>query len=142
MIDRADIDSPLRDTDPLLWNALRAAHLFDSIDISVLENEAGRAEALMAGKRLAKFIQREHPADDDEPMTTKWIDSLGGRMYSKVAADYFDHDTGIKIEFTGNIELGIILASLDRGDTVIEMKTRGDFRRLCKGLKIELKEKA
>lgn len=143
MSDRADIDSPLRDTDPLLWNALRAAHLFKIIDISVLENEAGRAEALMAGKRLAKFIRREHPADDDEPFTMEWVGTVGGK--SDGSGDWFfirDEETFATVRFTHDYDWNIY-AEIGTDDPLqVEMKTRSDLRRLCKGLKIELKEKA
>lgn len=117
------------------------------VDIATATNELRRdladyAKIDGATDRLARIIRNatlladaylaEHPADNDEPVTGDWLDSLFG------VEEYIEEY--ICTEQDGNFD-EVITWIETIGNVLIPMpKTRGDFRRLCKGLKIELKE--
>ena len=79
----------------------------------------------------------EHPADDDEPVTEEWLLSVG-----------FVHDaTHVVLRNWGPQRNGNIQAYPNgkwwlNGTAMIQMKTRGQVRRLCAALGIGLKEAA
>lgn len=79
--------------------------------------------------RNATLLAEEHHADNDEPVTHEWLDSLFGvEEYICTEQGDYCNEVITWIETIGNV--------------LIPMpKTRGDLRRLCKVLKIELKEK-
>lgn len=81
-----------------------------------------------AGVMLAKAYLTEHLLDDDEPVTEEWLETIG------FDHGYLDADYWV-IECR---KLALRLNSYP----VKENPTRGDVRRLCKALGIELKEKS
>lgn len=80
---------------------------------------------------LANAYVAEHPADDDEPITVEWLCVMGWELtdtrleLGPLSWHGFDNTMRIDCD---------ILTSLPH------ITTRGDVRRLCKVLGIELKE--
>lgn len=75
--------------------------------------------------------------DDDEPVTAEWLVSVG-IIYSEFHDVFYSEDEAIEL-VQHSQEFMIREADASLGVTV---KTRGQFRRLCEGLGITLKEKA
>lgn len=94
----------------------------------------GNDEAILSNAYLA-----EHPADDGEPINSEWLESIGS---VKVLSDRwhgFYNGDGIEVSFFRPNETVPYKLTIDHQVTV-EVKTRGDFRRLCKVFEIDLKE--
>ena len=91
----------------------------------------------------------EHPADDEEPISEEWLHWVGGN-YKYDADDEIEDCSFIGWSTNRGIQIGPSVAlyvddwnlMLD-GTAVpgVHLKTRGDVRRLCRALGIELKEK-
>lgn len=80
----------------------------------------------------------EHPDDDDTLVDVAWMDKCE-KLFTNDADDgvvYFDRCEGIEICISGS---DIVLMFC--GVTLIESPTRGDVRRLARGLRVELGEK-
>ena len=77
---------------------------------------------------LAQAYIAEHPADDDEPVTDEWLDSVFGTDDS-LCTEWHD-EWGEKITWLD--KFGLVSIPMP--------KTRGDVRRLCRALGIELNE--
>lgn len=116
------------------------------VDLATATNELRRdlaeyAKIDGATERLARIIRNatllaeEHPDDDDRPITAEWIDlyRISDVLYLIEKKD----DLCLYVQVNG------IYAEIEQyGDSVrIPISTRGDLRRLCKVLKIELKGK-
>lgn len=88
-----------------------------------------------AADEVAKAYLSEHPDDDDRPITPEWIDRY--RVSDVLYLIEKKDDLCLYVQVNG------IYAEIEQyGDSVrIPISTRGDLRRLCKVLKIELKEK-
>ena len=90
---------------------------------------AGR-ELSSAGMRLlADEYIADHPADDDETVTAEWLDVLGFE-YGNLSGLYIRNPRWSRYETPTNFFTKV----------VPHPKTRGDVRRLCRALGIELKE--
>lgn len=99
----------------------------------------------------------EHPADDDEPVTEVWLESVGFALLCLSASLILDNKTGgacVELNLTPEPEpstnwlasfLQGVPDDLRRPDDHVVLtskyfNTRGDVRRLCKTLGIELTE--
>ena len=84
------------------------------------------AFAMADRELMADAYLAEHPEDDEEPVTEKWLDSVFG-------------PDGLEIQC--HDEWGQAITWFEGlGSVLIPMpKTRGDVRRLCKALGIPLK---
>jgi len=80
---------------------------------------------------IAEYVLARLRDDDDEPVNEEWVSWSGA-----VKGEYGFWILGDVLSF-GIIDHNVII---DHWDSAI--KTRGQFRALCKGLGIELKEKA
>lgn len=77
----------------------------------------------------AQIALREHPADDDEKVTAEWLDVLGFE-YGNLSGLYIRNPRWSRHETPTNVFTKV----------VPHPETRGDVRRLCRALGIELKE--
>lgn len=78
----------------------------------------------------------EHPADDGELIDTAWLKKLGSNKKTHDGIAYLQLDNGdcqANVYATGEV---IVEAS----EKIHETATRGQFRRLCRALGIELQE--
>lgn len=89
----------------------------------------------------------EHPADDETPIDREWLVSLGCKRddWGSGTADFTvpSDDIQLEIRIWADEACGIdaiIFNHLDSGNVQICVATRGDVRRLCKALGVELKE--
>lgn len=82
---------------------------------------------------IADAYLAEHPADDDEPITNEWLTSFGRHF------EFNGHELAI------NSDGGVELWTHWGGESVVidlcDVATRGDVRRLLRGLGIKLPEK-
>lgn len=88
-------------------------------------------------KVLAMLALFEHSADDDESVSSEWLDSVGApksRANSDTLVLPFNVDGWHRC-----ITVSRDYVRID-GITVIVLPTRGNVRRLCRELGIELKE--
>lgn len=101
-----------------------------------------------AGKQIAYYVDQflnliiaDHPADDDEPITAEWLESVGF-VYHDLGSDspyeWYQHPSRL-ILWDFNEEYWIC-NQLDQGSVRMDFKTRGQVRLLCRALGIELKE--
>ncbi len=110
---------------------------------------------LADGVKLADAYLAEHPADDDEIAESGWLRSVGAVRPQAVAAETVyvlgqwtasEHGGGqYPITLTWDARRGAVDAKrafIVRvfGFIVFMRPTRGDVRRLCKALGVELKE--
>lgn len=93
----------------------------------------------LCDRRLA-----EHPADSDEPLTAEWLRSVGFKPDND--EDYLWINNGWRSDTLPPFDFRIWghgrcdLADEDGCILLIPPKTRGDLRRLCRALGIELTE--
>jgi len=86
-------------------------------------------------RALAAAYLAEHPADDGEPITEEWLRSVG----FKVSPDFefLFIEAGLR---PGTIEFDPDIGWIIFGSKATRLlETRGDVRRLCAALGIELK---
>ena len=90
---------------------------------------------------MAKQLLREHPADEDEPITCEWLSMLTtrqqdahltGRFIWVIAAGRF---CAFIVTFEPPVRQFLFQAN---GQALIVVKTRGDVRRLTTALGIDL----
>lgn len=98
---------------------------------------------------IADLYLDEHPEDDDEPVTDQWFKEAG--------AEYFGEALMWSWRIGGLTVMGVLPARLPDGcwsyrtrfddkycgSGIVDLppqKTRGDVRRLCKAIGVELKE--
>ena len=91
---------------------------------------------------LASLYLAEHPADDGEDVTEEWLESVGWRRNRGYMDSPQIGDSCFQLTWCS---LGqSMLLECDDNDqpdvTLPHIKTRGDVRRLCEALGIELKE--
>ena len=85
---------------------------------------------------LANAYLAEHPADDAEPMTLEWVGEVTGELLCEIGGD----------SSRAFVNAGGILTIHRDGRVFIQLKivkpvkTRGDVRRLCAALGVELNE--
>ena len=91
-------------------------------------------------RKLVDAFMAEHPADDDETVTEEWLGRVGGVKSSEYAKAF---------RRAGSDDLYFFYAGrnpfqsgLTRFFKMPVVETRGDVRRLCVALGIELKEPA
>lgn len=72
-------------------------------------------------------------ADDDEPVNDKWFSSV----FEQCVSQRYEFGTNCIMEIDEENESWYVWSY---GDRLGEVKTRGQFRQLCRGLGIELKE--
>ncbi len=102
------------------------------------------------GHYVARAYLAEHPSDDGEPITEDWLSGLGAEFFPAT-----DYERPMYILSSSCRRFGWELARYEEGDewtaelTVNrayhlgvshDIKTRGDVRRLCSALGIELEE--
>jgi hypothetical protein len=112
-------------------------------DLGHYQGPTGDDADMRAGIALARAWLAEHPADEDTPIDSGWLKEIGFYGYP--------NGTDLKI---GNYPKGNCLSRMigERDKYTIwavnsgwladgaEPRTRGDLRRLCAALGIELKE--
>jgi hypothetical protein len=81
-------------------------------------------------EKLAEHILATVRADDDEPVTASWFAILLGSI------DRFEFGRGYSVERNENGQWEAWLC----GHCLRAIKTKGQFRQLCRGLGIALKE--
>ena len=102
----------------------------------------GQHDDLDALLYLAHNDLAEHPADDDEPVTVEWLDALFTRSCKTHSHPNWrasgESRHGFRFVFHDSVlHVGVIF----NGTTgIATCKTRGDVRRLCRALGIELKQ--
>lgn len=98
---------------------------------------------------LARAYLAEHPADDAEPVTAEWLRSVGFCREMQPASSNnltIRHGSAIVTRWMNSDNVprwSVRMYADETPDWVppcIQPKTRGDVRRLCKALGIELKE--
>lgn len=87
------------------------------------DTQQGRDEAILANAYL-----REHPADDDELLNSTWVESAGLQFNPSCDAPYLYCNSG---QWQLWLSVWMCLRNVN---------ARGDVRRLCELLGIELKE--
>lgn len=116
---------------------LRAAAINRAIEIVSATEWSGDLRVNMnrvigAGRVLAKAYLAEHPADDDEPVTAEWLESIGAN--SDDGLFFTGHDAVdfelTEFEGTWHVDVG--------WRTICLVETRGDVRRLLAALGIEV----
>ncbi len=138
-----DTDSPLRDTDPELWGALRAADTVEAVPVSAVNQPTIGAELWMAGRRLARLVRRDYRADDVGVVTAEWLQGAG-------FAENRDDTPGDRLSWYWGSRLEVLLPCsgvaaprLYVGRALFPAKlpiTRGTVRRVSRELGIVLKE--
>ena len=90
---------------------------------------------------LAESYLAEHPADDAEPVTEEWLLSVGFKRAEDdpVILVLPSTDTGRAMTYVTIEPCELRLEADDGGSIWIGERTRGDVRRLCTALGIELK---
>ncbi len=101
----------------------------------------GRQNATWDMALLAAAWLREHPADEDEPVTDEWLESVGFTNDIDGCGRVWESGEGL-VSLYVMIGLNCLVecASKDEAVFVPETETRGDVRRLCSALGINLKE--
>lgn len=86
----------------------------------------------------------EHPSDDDEPISEEWLLTVGGEHgYDGLMIDFFGPDDitmSVFLPDGANDTCHVGMGRKSNGVPLDHIKTRGDVRRLCAALGIELKE--
>lgn len=113
---------------------------------------AGKGDAMTDSLAVCRAYLAEHPLDDEEPVTEKWLRSVG------FVVEEPDHANGMRIRFKegfispvaankfwDGIEIYNESDANDDQDGVLavfknDLIRRADVRRLCAALGIELKE--
>lgn len=102
-------------------------------------NADGEPDAVTFARHILATVRE----DDDEPVTRDFLNShstasFGEALYSRY-------------EFTDNLSVGFVAEEYESNRAAwmfgaikipVDIKTRGQFRALCKGLGLELKEEA
>lgn len=95
-------------------------------------------------KTFIDMVLAEHPADDDEAVTEEWLESVGFKH--RVLRSEFGYECMsiyLKIDNDDQWFFGTDYGHEFDAEVMLKTPaTRGDLRRLCKALGIELKEAA
>ena len=107
-------------------------------------NSLPKLDDLAAIVSVAQIALREHPADDDEAITPEWLaKNCKPSELSPAVYGYSIYGPGITLKIEPSPHSCIkwfAIADQDRDSvTLAVVKTRGDVRRLCQALGIELK---
>lgn len=94
---------------------------------------------------IAAAYLAEHPEDDDVLVTEEWVASLHPPRYWEAGAEYSWPSVSLcyAVEVPGNSLVccqGFYIDGRISPIPLSHIKTRGDVRRLCRALGIELKE--
>lgn len=89
----------------------------------------------------------EHPADDETPIDREWLARLGCKRddWGSGTTDFTIPSDGVQLDIrvwadeACGID-GIAYNQNDTGNVQVDVKTRGDVRRLCDAVGIKLKE--
>ncbi len=125
-------------SDGLMEAAEKACEFADVFEdfTPLVDNAASVAEWWMHFKRLARAWREEYPEDDDEPITPEWLCSIGWIAGTPTALTKSTHVCSAS---GGDMKWGPFGCFL--GITKLSgIKTRGDVRRLCRMMGVELKE--
>lgn len=124
----------------LLEQAEKACDFVEAVPFDAWKTLAVMYEGRGRFKELAKAWRLEHPHDDDEPITLEWLELIGGEL--------LDSDGGEMVWF--RIAFGDLLWKNEHAIPPfckykgVELEktpqNKGEFRRLCKALGIELRE--
>lgn len=90
---------------------------------------------------IVKAYLAEHPADDDEPVTAEWLVCVS-QKHIKLEFFVIGKTEELNVYVCASCDATSFYADIvqDCDSVSIPLRTRGDLRRLCKGLKIALKE--
>jgi hypothetical protein len=100
--------------------------------------EGDGTHLLFAAVKLAKWYEACHPADDAEPVTMDWLESVfGPGLQPTFMGDEWDRwSIKARLHYGGSwVEVG-------KRRVLFGQFTRGEFRTLCKLLGLTLKEAA
>jgi hypothetical protein len=92
---------------------------------------------------LAEAWLAEHPADDEQSIDTKWLLSLGFEWNENETSDYLwvnNPKSGNKFDLIYLPTSCVWLLSDEINELTVDIRTRGDVRRLARALKVELGE--
>lgn len=97
------------------------------------------ADEIQAAYVLAQQYTIEHPADDAEPVTEDWLRSVGWSLKS-VFREMYHEPTMLRWAMPVlQADMGVWSIGEMREQLRYAPKTRGDVRRLCAALGVELK---
>lgn len=106
--------------------------------------DSGRPDMLIniGVRQLAEAYLAEHPEDDDVELSDEWLDSCKGLARDGCEWSAWGPDSNYLFVITHDLDhsYGVNLVDGEDDINLRTVKTRGDVRRLCRGLKIELKE--
>jgi hypothetical protein len=102
----------------------------------VLEDDA--TEFLENSVALAKAYLQEHPSDDEEPVSSEWLDEYFKPWRARSQRGWELIATCIIRET--NCGFSPVFSHTGQGSCGAILKTRRDVRRLCKVLGIEIRE--
>lgn len=97
-------------------------------------NSDGEPDSVTFARHILATVRE----DDDEPVTTEMIDQCNSKGNSVAVS----HTTVTHFKALTTTMCVALLGQTGDWITIEKCKTRGQFRSLCKGLAIELKEKA
>jgi len=101
---------------------------------------AGKVPGIMDIAILTDMALREHPADDDEPITDEWWLETFNAIYVELTDDfmlYLNAEGKVILHAEGTLEHDDNVYWMD----LTHVKTRGDVRRLCAVLGIGIEAK-
>ena len=98
-------------------------------------------EDIDRAKKIAEAYLKDHRADDDRPITPRWLKDVGNHVSRDGPVQLRDHTGNVNLSFycEGTSNLVVIC---DIHINLARIRTRGEFRALCKCYGIRLTEKA
>lgn len=122
-----------------MTNELRAAaeRVIQQGDSSVYWHSP---QAITDSEKLARAYLAEHPADGGEPITEEWLQSVGFEP-RKGSKFHFVYDAAPYMTIMWDYrEDELMIGHAQTWKRLGDNRTRGDVRRLCRALGIELKD--
>lgn len=114
------------------------SRIIESIDSRFSQAEGDDIQILI-GAWLA-----EHPEDDDQSIDTKWLLSVGFEWNENETSDYLlinNTNGGNKFDLVYLPTSCVWLLSDEVNELTLDIRTRGDVRRLARALRVQLGEK-
>ena len=94
--------------------------------------------------RVCRDWLTDHPSDDDEPVTEEWLELNATAYHGPIRQYSFGNISSLRVLFWPSHELryesGWFVEAGPEMKPIADQRTRGDVRRLCRALGIELKE--
>lgn len=129
--------------DELRSHAERLVYATEMVD-ALMPRPAGQMDFMHAESVFAKIWLAENPTDSDEPVTEDWLSITFGPHLSSSGHKRYSLCFAVKnfAEFNWCPPCGNLPQCVCFGRAVvIENPSRGDIRRLCHAMRIDLKEK-